>query len=165
VTRATPAGVLIRELTAADGPALRFVFSRLGAESRYRRFHGAKHELAAGELDRLVAVDGWHTAALIAWSPVPRSPIGVARYARCDDFDLAELAVAVVDDWQRRSVGSALAVALRDHARRAGIHRFRASVLHDNSGGLAIARLLGPAVVVESGAGVVVLAGTWGPGG
>ncbi len=57
--------------------------------------------------------------ALIAWSPPPRAPIGIGRYVRvAADFDAAELAVAIVDEWQRRGVGLALTLALRDHALR-----------------------------------------------
>src|SRR4051812_5906827 len=119
--------VLIRELPAGDRAALAFVFHRLGAQSRYQRFLRVRRELDPAELDRLAAVDHWHSEAVVAWSPVPRAPIGVARYVRAEDFDVAEVAVAVADDWQRRGVGAALMVALRERALRAGIHRFTAT--------------------------------------
>lgn len=156
-----PVGLLIRELTAADRVALALIFRRLGERSRYQRFLGIKTELGAPELDHLTDVDHWHREAVIAWSPVPRAPIGVARYVRCDEFDLAELAITVVDDWQRRGVGGELLLALRERALRAGIHRFAATMLRSNRGALALARRLGPDAAVRTHGGVVELSGSW----
>jgi hypothetical protein len=88
-------GLLIRQLTGADRVALAFVFGRLGPASRYQRFLSAKPQLSAAELDRLATVDHWHSEALVAWSPVPRAPVGVARYVRSAAFDCAEIAIEV----------------------------------------------------------------------
>jgi acetyltransferase len=154
-------GVLVRELGPGDRHALTFIFGRLGAESRYRRFHAVTAQLTPEALDRLTDVDHWHAEALIAWSPLPRAPIGVARYVRCAEFDVAELAVAVTDDWQRRGIGSTLTAALRDRAAGAGIRRFRASVLADNRAALALARGLGPELVADTRHGVVELSVGW----
>jgi acetyltransferase len=155
--------VLIRELSAGDRAALAFVFHRLGARSRYQRFMRVRTELDPAELDRLAAVDHWHAEALVAWSPVPRAPIGVARYVRGADFDVAELAVAVVDEWQRRGVGGALVLALRERAVRAGIHRFTATALVGNRGALRLVRRLDPAPVTRIHGEVLELAGSWRP--
>ena len=135
--------LLVRELAACDRPALAFVFGRLGPRSRYQRFLAAKPELDARELERFARVDHWHHDALIAFSPPPRAPVAVARYVRLEDFDTAELAVEVVDAWQRRGVGRALVLALRDRALRAGIRRFRATLLRENRGARALVRELG----------------------
>jgi len=153
--------LVIRELRPADRHVLVFVFAHLGHESRVRRFHTVKRELTPAELDGLTAVDGWHACALVAWSPVPRAPVGVARYVRGERFDVAELAVAVADDWQRHGVGTALVLALRDHATRAGIRRFTGPVLADNRAALALVRRLGPDVVVRAHAGVADVSAGW----
>jgi RimJ/RimL family protein N-acetyltransferase len=153
--------LLVRELHAGDRHALAFIFARLGAESRYRRFHAIVSELTPQALDRLTDVDHWHSEALIAWSPLPRAPIGVARYVRCAEFDVAELAVAVTDAWQRRGVGTRLTAALRLRAQAAGIRRFRASVLADNRAALALARGLGTELVADTRHGVVELSVGW----
>jgi GNAT superfamily N-acetyltransferase len=147
--------VVIRELAAADRAALAFIFGRLGEQSRYQRFFTVKRELGADELDRLVAVDHWHHEALIAWSPAPRAPVAVARYVRAGAFDVAELAIAVVDAWQRRGVGAELGLALRERALRAGVERFDATLLRSNRGALALARRLGPLTVTASSGDVV----------
>jgi RimJ/RimL family protein N-acetyltransferase len=46
--------------------------------------------------------------------------------------DLAELAVAVVDDWQGRGMGTGLVTAINARAREEGIERYHAIVSADN---------------------------------
>jgi RimJ/RimL family protein N-acetyltransferase len=143
-TDTIPSDVVISELTPADRAAITFSFSRLGNQSRYQRFLAVKRELAPSELDRMTSVDHWHHEALIARSPVPRAPIAIARYVRRDEFDTADIAIEVVDEWQRRGVGTALLLALRDRALAAGVRRFTATLLSSNKGVLALIRRLGP---------------------
>jgi RimJ/RimL family protein N-acetyltransferase len=139
----TPADILITELTPRDRAAVEFEFRRLGKQSRYQRFLAVKRELTAVELDRMTSVDHWHHEALIARSPVPRVPIGIARYVRGDKFDAADIAIEVVDAWQRRGIGTALLLGLKDRALAAGIRRFTATTLADNKGALAVISRLG----------------------
>jgi hypothetical protein len=79
--------LVVRPLERGDGPVLAFVFQRMGEQSRYQRFLVAKRRLREADLARLTAVDHWHHEALVAFSPVPRAPIAVARYVRAGDFD------------------------------------------------------------------------------
>ena len=81
---------------------------------------------------------------------MPRSPIGLAEYMRLDAFDEAELAIVVVDAWQRRGIGSALATALRDRALAAGVRRFNATMFAGNAGAVALAAARGPATRREA---------------
>ena len=84
-------------------------FERLSEESRYRRFFTTKNELSAAELDYLVDVDHEDHEAIIAIDPSSGEVLGVARYIRSkDDAEVAEVAVTVADDWQRRGLGRAL---------------------------------------------------------
>ena len=150
--------LIIRELGSADRRALAFAFGHLSARSRYQRFLTAKPDLAPRELARLLDVDHWHHEAVIAFSPSPRKPVGIARYVRLQhDFEAAEVAVAVIDDWQRHRVGTALLAALTERASRAGIRRFHMSMLRDNAGARALARRLGPATVIAAAGNVVEL--------
>jgi GNAT superfamily N-acetyltransferase len=135
--------ILIRPLTSADRRAIAFSFGRLGERSRYQRFLAPVRELSPLALERMAQLDHWHHEAFIAYSPVPRMPIGLAEYVRLEAFDEAEPALAVVDAWQRRGVGSALAAALRERALATGVRRFRAVMLPGNRGALALARTLG----------------------
>jgi acetyltransferase len=139
----------IRPLAAADRAAVAFTFRRLGEQSRHQRYLGARKTLSARELEHLVAIDHWHRETLIAFSPRPRAPIGIAEYVRLHDFDTAEIALSVVDAWQRRGVGSALLAALRSRAMAAGIRRATATTLWDNRGARALAQRLGRCRIVD----------------
>lgn len=153
--------VLIRDLVRGDDRALSFMFGRLGEDARYQRFLVAKRELTPADLRLLMNVDHWHREAVIAWSPPPRAPIGVARYARTSQFDLAEVAVTVVDAWQRRGIGGELVDVLRERAVGAGIHRFTATLLWSNRGALALLRRWGPTTVMFKSGGVAEVYGRW----
>ena len=166
--------ITIRPLATSDRRAVAFTFARLSEQSRYQRFFTTKPALTPRDLRLLVEVDHWHHEALIAFSPAPRTPIGIGRYVRLKEFDAAEVAIEVVDGWQRHGVGTALMVALSEQAARAGIRRFHVSMLRDNAGARALARKLGrpnqPATVIAAAGNVVELtysvsAGSSGPAG
>ena len=155
-------GITIRQLAASDRRAVAFTFARLGERSRFQRFFSPKRALSARDLSRLLDIDHWHHEALIAYSPPPRAPIGIARYVRLDDdFEAAEVAIEIVDGWQHRGVGIALLAALTERARAAGIRRFHMSMLRDNLAARALARRLGPpakpATVVAAAGNIVEL--------
>ena len=59
------------------------------------------------------------------------------------DDEVAEVAVTVADDWQRRGLGRALLVRLASRARREGIHRFSAFVMSENAGAVKLLTELG----------------------
>jgi acetyltransferase len=153
--------ITIRELTPSDCHAVAFTFGHLSAQSRYQRYFTPKDALAPRELRLLMAVDHWHHEALIAYSPPPRAPIGIARYVRLEQFDTAELAVEVVDGWQRHGVGTALLAALTERAVRAGIACFHVAMLRDNRAARALVRKFGPptqpATVLAAAGNVVEL--------
>ena len=135
--------MLIRELTSADRAAAQFTFRRLGERSRLQRYLFPKRLLREQDLDYLTRLDHWHDEALIAFSPLPRAPVGIARYARQADFDTAEIAIEVVDHWQRQGVGGTLALALRECAMRAGVRCFIATISPENVGAMTLASRLG----------------------
>ncbi|MGH2763303.1 MAG: GNAT family N-acetyltransferase, partial [Thermoleophilaceae bacterium] len=69
--------------------------------------------------------------------------------------DRAELAVAVVDAWHRRGVGTALLQRLAERAREEGIRRLSAEILTENRPMLDLTRALGEVRVTGRDAGVV----------
>ncbi len=113
---------------------MEFTFRRLSERSRFQRYLSPKLGLSGRDLEYLTTLDHWHQEALIAWSSPPRAPIDIARYVRVMDFATAEIAIEVIDEWQRRGVGGALAQTLCDRAIRAGIRRFVAIVNPENTG-------------------------------
>ena len=94
----------------------------------------------------------------MAIDPRTGAGVGVARYIRDrNDPTRAELAVAVVDDWQRRGVGTRLAPPLATRARQEGIATFTAEVLADNRLMLNLTEELGDIRTVNRGLGTVGL--------
>lgn len=149
--------ITIRELVASDHRAVVFTFGHLSDRSRYQRYFSSKQALTPREVTTLMSVDHWHHEALIAFSGPPRSPIGIARYVRLEDFEAAEVAIEVVDGWQHLGVGTALMAALSERARAAGIRHFHMSMLRDNRAARALAGRLGPATVLAAAGNVIEL--------
>jgi ribosomal protein S18 acetylase RimI-like enzyme len=69
--------------------------------------------------------------------------VGVARYDRAANTDVAETAVAVIDEFQRRGLGSALLIILAKVARDHGIKTFTLIVLPENQQMLGLLRKMG----------------------
>jgi GNAT superfamily N-acetyltransferase len=136
--------VLIRRISPDDAPLLAEGFQRLSRESRELRFLTAKTQLSARELRYLTDVDGHHHEALGALDPATGHGVGVARFARLEPGgQVADVAVTVVDDWQRRGLGTLLLEALTDRARAEGVTRYTALVSGENTAALQLLRSLG----------------------
>jgi hypothetical protein len=101
----------------------------------------------------IVALDGPQHVAYGVSEARARRPIALARYVLdLDRPGAAEIAVAVVDDWQGRRVGRIAPAALHTHARAARVEVARALVRSENDRALALARSLGaPRVCVSHG--------------
>ena len=145
--------VLIRPVGPADAGLLADGFTRLSPESRRLRFLTAKAELRPAELRYLTDVDHYDHEAIAALDAATGRSAGIARYIR-DQSDpaTAELAVAVVDGWQGRGLGTELVSQLAERARQAGVGRFIAltagtnvamGVLLRGMGGTVISREFG----------------------
>ena len=150
--------VLIRPIRREDKQTLLDGLHRLTPESRYRRFFSPMPDLSARQLRYLTEVDHHAHEALIASDPSTGEGIGVARFIRsATDPAVAEVAIAVLDDWQGHGLGTALLEALAARAREEGVEHFTASVLTQNSAMLDLLRRLGDTTVVDRAAGVVEL--------
>lgn len=133
--------VLIRQIQSGDAPLLADGFARLSAESRWLRFLTGKPNLTPAELHYFTEVDHHDHEALGALNPVDGRGLGVARYIRhAEDLDGAEVAVTVIDDWQRRGLGTELLNRLADRARQEGIRHFTALVAADNAAVIGMLR-------------------------
>jgi RimJ/RimL family protein N-acetyltransferase len=151
--------VEIRPIEPDDKDALARGFERLSEQSRYRRFLSPRGPLSGAELRYFTEVDHHDHEALVAVDPVTGEGVGVARFVRSDDDPgSAEFAIAVVDDWHRRGVGSRLVAALADRAREEQITCFTALALAENEAMLSLLRELGQVRSQASGVGTVELA-------
>ena len=151
--------VEIRPIEPDDRDALARGFDRLSEQSRYRRFLSPRGPLTEAELTYLTEVDHRDHEALVAVDPDTGEGVGVARFVRSgEDPNVAELAVAVADDWQGHGVGSLLAGELAKRAREEGITCFTALALAENGAMLGLLHELGEVRTGETRLGTVELA-------
>ncbi len=143
--------VTIRELTPRDAPVLAEAFERLSPQSRDLRFLGAKTRLSSNDLEYLTDVDGHLHEALGATDAASGRGVGVARFVRLDpDAPVAEVAVTVVDDWQRRGLGTLLLERLNERARAEGIERYTALVSGENRAIVGLLQGIGARVLATN---------------
>jgi GNAT superfamily N-acetyltransferase len=129
------APILIRPIRADDKRMLEDGLRQLSKESVHRRFLSPKSSFSRTELRYLTEVDGRDHVALVAEYPghPVRRLIAVGRFVRLhDDPEVADMAIVVADDWQRRGLGSTLGDELVAEARRLGIKGFSATMASDN---------------------------------
>src|SRR3954454_14343938 len=142
--------ISIRPIAPEDRALLEAAFAELSDESRYRRFLSPMSNLSPAQLDYLTDVDHHDHEALVALERSGERLIGVARFVRTDPA-IAEPAVAVADEWQRRGVGTALLEVLVDRAIEEGITTFSGYVLLDNPAPLSLLGQVGDVSVRSSG--------------
>jgi len=125
--------IRLRPIRPDDKPQLVRGFERLSRDSVYKRFLSPLTALRPMDLLYLTEIDHHDHEALIAFDRRSGDPVGVARYVRsADDPVRAEFAVTVVDDWQRRGIGTALLRHLSGRAREEEIEIFTALLLAEN---------------------------------
>jgi GNAT superfamily N-acetyltransferase len=129
----TVSRVEIRPLARTDREGLVEAFSRLSEDTRRRRFGGLASRLGERDLDRLTRIDHHNHEALAAIARDTGRIVGVARYIALPDVrGVAEVAIAVDDEWQGRGIGRRLMRDLVGRARGEGIARLLAYVGADN---------------------------------
>src|SRR3954453_7881152 len=134
--------ITIRPIEPDDREALAAAFERLSPQSRYRRVFAPMAPLSERALQYLTCVAHHDHEALVATDAETGGGVGVARYVRTGP-EVAEPAIAVVDDWQGRGLGGCLLDALADRARDEGIRRFEAPVLASTDEALHLLARLG----------------------
>lgn len=148
--------MLVRPIGPDDKGLLAAAFARSSPESRYRRFFSPTPGLSRSQLRYLTEIDHHSHEALTAIDPETGDGLGVARFVRlADDPTVAEVAVAVVDDWQGRGLATTLLHDLGSRAREEGVERFSASVLAENDPAMNLFRRMGDAHVTGHDHGVV----------
>jgi GNAT superfamily N-acetyltransferase len=124
----------IRALRPRDEADMLAAVDRIGAQSLYRRFMGAKRGFSDKERAFFLNVDFANHVALVAVVNDGDHAAIVAggRYI-VEKPGTAEVAFAVVDDYQGQGIGAVLLRHLAVLARRAGLREFTAEVLPDNT--------------------------------
>lgn len=126
--------VEIRSLRHADQGQLLAAVGRTSKESLYRRFFGPKREFTDKEIEYFTNIDFVNHVALVAVvdQPGAASIVGGGRYIVVQP-GTAELAFAVIDQYQGQAIGAALLRHLVAIARAAALKQFIADVLPSNA--------------------------------
>lgn len=129
--------VTLRAIKSQDKPILAEGMHHLSSMSLYYRFLIPKRELTESELAYFTEVDYFHHMALLASVKENGVSIhaGIGRYIMAKDtesFRRAELAFAVIEEYQGLGIATLLLKHLTKLARESGIKEFTAVVLPDN---------------------------------
>jgi len=145
-TEVLPDGTVIRiaPLRRGDRDAVTGLFARLSPDSRLRRFLSPKPALSDRETALLADVGSAERAAMMAVDLRDGSVLGIARYAEhAGRPGVADTAVAVADEMQRRGIGTALMRRLVACARSNGLQLLTATTLWENRPARALLRNTG----------------------
>jgi ribosomal protein S18 acetylase RimI-like enzyme len=138
--------VHVRPIAPEDEPLLHEAVAAMSDRSVYFRFFSPLKRLPDALAHRLAVVDHNDRFALVATTHKPGAReriLGVARYDPVHGADVAEAAVAVVDEFQRRGLGSALLSILSRVGRDHGMKTFTLIVLPENQQMLGLLRKMG----------------------
>jgi GNAT superfamily N-acetyltransferase len=127
--------ICIRAIRPDDKIRLREHFAGLSPQSVYFRFMGIRRKLSDGDLKNLTELDFKDHVGLVATitdNGVERI-LGVGRYIRGAEPTRAEIAFAILDEYQGRGIGTLLLSHLNHIAHANGITEFEANVLADNA--------------------------------
>jgi acetyltransferase len=139
--------VRLRLTRPSDAARVRAFLETLSEPSRYRRFLSGMGEVPDSVVQHFTFYEPRERLMLAACAPVDGTEaiIGLADVALLDT-GVAEIAVVVDDDRQRKGVGSLLSEAVAHLAVRRGASHLQATMAPDNRGMLSLMERLGPTV-------------------
>ena len=131
--------VVIRALRPEDQEDMLAAVRRTSTQSLYRRFFTVRRHFSEAETSFFLNVDFVSHVALVAVIDEGDKPtiVGGGRYVVIKPGQ-AEVAFAVVDQFQGQGIGSALLRHLSLLAREAGLQEFVAEVLPENAAMLKV---------------------------
>lgn len=138
--------VHVRPIVPDDEPLLHEAVAAMSERTVYFRFFSPLKRMPDALAHRLAVVDYKDRFAIVATMRGANGKeriVGVARYDRAPGTDVAETALAVVDEFQRRGLGRALLTILSKVARDHGIKTFSLIVLPENQHMLGLLRKMG----------------------
>ena len=126
--------IRIRAIRRDDQERLHAHFRGLSEKSVYFRFMGIRRDLSAQDLKRLTELDFKNHVGLAATMTENGRErfIGVGRYICGADPSRAEVAFAILDEFQGRGIGTLLLEHLRLIADANGVAEFEADVMGEN---------------------------------
>lgn len=138
--------LVIRPIRSEDKSLLLDGFNRLSERSRFFRFFTKLPTLSNDQLHYLTEVDQESHSAWVAGAIEDdrETGVGVVRWIRLrHEPATAEVAITVVDDYQRRGIGRALLYVAAHDALLKGVRTFLAVVLAENRATIAMLGSMG----------------------
>jgi RimJ/RimL family protein N-acetyltransferase len=146
----------IRALRPSDRNGLLQALTRASDRSFYRRFFGVRREFSEAEVNGFVDIDFEQQVALVAVSHGNDREVIVAgaRYI-VTAAGTAEIALTVIDEYQRQGLAGVMLRHLAALAHAAGLNAFVAEVLPENAAMLRVFQRSGLAMHETRDGGVV----------
>jgi acyl-CoA hydrolase/GNAT superfamily N-acetyltransferase len=125
----------MRPILPTDEDMLRDLFYACSEETLYHRFFTKVRAMPHRKLKKFVNIDFINTMALasVVQKDEHEMIVAVGRYSVNKSSNAAEVAFIVRDDWQGLGLGVTLFNQLLEVARKRGVVKFTADVLHDNA--------------------------------
>ena len=137
--------VVIRPIKPEDAGIEQDFIRNLSDQSRFFRFMRAMQELTPDMLARFTQIDYDREMAFVALKKGPKGMVefGVARYVTNPDWNSAEFALVVADEYQRKGVGTKLMQALMSTAKNRGLKILEGEILEQNRPMRSLVKKLG----------------------
>jgi acyl-CoA hydrolase/RimJ/RimL family protein N-acetyltransferase len=125
----------MRPVLPTDEDMMRDLFYACSAETLYHRFFVKMQSMPHRKLKKFVNIDYVKNMALVSVTREDEREmiVAVGRYSVDRSTNAAEVAFIVRDDWQGQGLGISMFNQLLEVARKRGIIKFTADVLHDNA--------------------------------
>jgi len=138
-------------LEESDSGLVGQMFRRLSAQSIYWRFFSpiSRPDLLQQSVRQLDHRDREAVGAVVRGQLV-----GIAQYVRRPGDSQAQLAIVIVDDWQRQGLGTRMVAALAHRALKEGIDSFAVDIQGDNYAALRLFKRVAPGVRLTYSSGV-----------
>ncbi len=142
----------IASLTPADRAHIQAGLKYMSHESIRNRFMGSKRDFTEKELDYLTSLDGLnHYAVGVEEAEAPHRGVGVIRMVRSEsDGEEAEVAITIIDDYQKKGLGSVLLDVLFLAAKERKVSKFSFTFFAQNEGIMKLIEKKGVPLVIRS---------------
>ncbi|MES2526923.1 MAG: GNAT family N-acetyltransferase [Bdellovibrionota bacterium] len=142
----------IASLTPSDRAQIQASLKYMSHETIRNRFMGSKREFSEKELDYLTSLDGInHYAFGVEESLSPHRGVAVIRMVRSEsDPTEAEVAITIIDEYQKKGLGSFLLDLLYFAAHERGISKFSFTFFPANQGIIRLIEKKGSPVITRS---------------
>ncbi|OGC07137.1 acetyl-CoA hydrolase, partial [candidate division KSB1 bacterium RBG_16_48_16] len=127
--------ILLRPVRLNDEPLIKEFFYSLSDASLYKRFSATRADVPHDQLQDFIAVDYMKHMVILAIIEKKgmEKLVGLGHYCADEHSLLADVAIAVKDDYQNKGVGAEIFSYLIHLAKKQGLTGFTAQVLANNA--------------------------------